>query len=1134
MIPDSLTEVRLRIPRLLPTWIAAIIGTVVVGLVYFAEMRDSEQKLRLQFQAQVDVKVNLLQQSLLDIQRGVQTYHALFSTDPRLTYYQFDRFGSQLPLEREEVVASGRLARVARISQADFENEAREHFPDYRIFNSARLASSKQGIAVHPYLFPVYFVRPRGSVGEGTDFAANPILRQAINEAWRSGKPVLSQVFRAEFNNTRSAMMLMLRPYGEKGELAPVAGLSFSLIDVSRLLNGVYRRAPDPQGREVRLTLLDMTDASFGRRIYPLNEVMPTGNSNNKVWVHSRRIQIANQVWAVHGEMDEPAHGFYPWLNLFAGLALVGFITVTVYYIQHRAKFVAQLVQERTEQVSLGNQVLLRSLDDREKAELALRASEARMRTVLDNTSDAIILWDERRRIELFNPASERVFGHKQADAIGQPVSMLLPPLSDNDVGLLSELLDSASSPSAKGVRREIVAMRNGGEHFPLELTVNEVELEGRRYFVGIARDITERKRTERMLFESEYKHRAILDASYIGIYVLQGGKIQFANPTLAQYFGYEREQLLALDDPMKLIAPEWRFTFSDMQDAALAADEYVAPIEICLLKRDGRPFFALISMQRSTFNNRPAVVGSILDITERKDAEEALRVSGQRNRAILNALPDTIVRLDRLGMVVDFQSKQRSLNDNLLVKPIKSAPDEWLPREVASRLQIAMLDAEATGRTERFEFDWRLGGESMAFEARVTQYGEAEFLLILRDITERKRTEAELIHHRDHLAELVTERTAELQTMLDASPMAIAHISNRQILSANPAMGELFLYSLDDLVGQPTRIIYPDTETHERIAALFLPVLSRGEVYQGEHQFMDADGRVFWCSVRGKALDASDPLAGSIWMYEDVTDRRQAEQALRQAKDMAESANRAKSEFLANMSHELRTPMHAILSFAELGESKTGTAPPEKIVHYFERILQSGKRLLAILNDLLDLSRLEAGKMQYHMKPQDLLHCVQEAADELQPLCVAKHLSLQIVPSTVNTVLAFDGLRISQVVRNLLGNAIKFTLEGGAIEVSFAAGHLPSDKTVDVLQLTVRDQGIGIPENELEAIFDKFIQSSKTQTGAGGAGLGLAICREIVRGHGGEIIARNNAEGGASLIVYLPYHIEEPIHHGA
>ena len=177
----------MRIPRLLPTWIAAIIGTVVVGLVYFAEMRDSEQKLRLQFQAQVDVKVNLLQQSLLDIQRGVQTYHALFSTDPRLTYYQFDRFGSQLPLEREEVVASGRLARVARISQADFETEAREHFPDYRVFNSARLASSKQGVAVHPYLFPVYFVRPRGSVGEGTDFAANPVLRSARNHHQNAG-----------------------------------------------------------------------------------------------------------------------------------------------------------------------------------------------------------------------------------------------------------------------------------------------------------------------------------------------------------------------------------------------------------------------------------------------------------------------------------------------------------------------------------------------------------------------------------------------------------------------------------------------------------------------------------------------------------------------------------------------------------------------------------------------------------------------------------------------------------------------------------------------------------------------------------------------------------------------------------
>ena len=168
---------------------------------------------------------------------------------------------------------------------------------------------------------------------------------------------------------------------------------------------------------------------------------------------------------------------------------------------------------------------------------------------------------------------------------------------------------------------------------------------------------------------------------------------------------------------------------------------------------------------------------------------------------------------------------------------------------------------------------------------------------------------------------------------------------------------------------------------------------------------------------------------------------------------------------------------------------------------------------------------------MQYNMQPQDLLACVQEAADELQPLCVAKRLSLRITPPDIDTTLAFDGLRISQVVRNLLGNAIKFTLEGGQIDVSFDTGHLPSDKTVDVLQLTVRDQGIGIPEDELESIFDKFIQSSKTQTGAGGAGLGLAICREIVRDHGGEIIARNNAEGGASLIVYLPYHIEELMH---
>ena len=132
------------------------------------------------------------------------------------------------------------------------------------------------------------------------------------------------------------------------------------------MVDGVYLRAPDPAGAEIRLTLLDMTDSSFGRRLYPSTD-SAAQFSSKPVWAYSRRIKVANQIWAVHGETDQPAAGFYPWLHLFAGLALVGFITATVYYVQHRAALFARLVQERTEQVSLGNQVLLRSLDDRGK-----------------------------------------------------------------------------------------------------------------------------------------------------------------------------------------------------------------------------------------------------------------------------------------------------------------------------------------------------------------------------------------------------------------------------------------------------------------------------------------------------------------------------------------------------------------------------------------------------------------------------------------------------------------------------------------------------------------------------------------------------------------------------------------------
>ncbi len=240
--------------------------------------------------------------------------------------------------------------------------------------------------------------------------------------------------------------------------------------------------------------------------------------------------------------------------------------------------------------------------------------------------------------------------------------------------------------------------------------------------------------------------------------------------------------------------------------------------------------------------------------------------------------------------------------------------------------------------------------------------------------------------------------------------------------------------------------------------------------------------------------------------------------QEIRAAKELAEQASQAKSEFLANMSHELRTPMHAILSYSELGRKKHASAAPEKLAQYFERIHSAGDRLLEMINDLLDLAKAEAGRLQYEMSEADIGGMIEPILQEYEALAEQKRLRLLYRPSATPARWYMDPARIAQVVRNYLSNALKFSPEGGEIRLETGV-----DPRRGCLRLRVLDQGRGIPEDELETVFEKFTQGSHNRRQDGGTGLGLAICREIAAAHGGRVAAANNPEGGACFLLELP-----------
>ena len=641
-------------------------------------------------------------------------------------------------------------------------------------------------------------------------------------------------------------------------------------------------------------------------------------------------------------------------------------------------------------------------------------------------------------------------------------------------------------------------------------LVSGEPQLDGRGAFVGfwgVARDVSAVSAARQALLATEYRFQDLFDHLPTALLLHRDGVILEANPAALALFGHEEPEGLEGTQVLDLFSPgdsreRARRQNAELQQQALGAPEPVA--DFLMQDAAGKALRVRATGVRVDAGDGPATLSIIVDETERRLVEEAVH----RSEALLSQLvagsPDVIA-------VVEWPSGRLVMTNRAFERVLG-----WTAEQVHGRSAAEVGLWPVAGHRELL---WEALQRAEPVREMAMEFGRRDGGLVAMRLAAARfsmdRSEFVVLTARDVSA--VERHRMEREAILETASIGIGLTREGRVVLANPKLARLLGWPPGTLSGQPWQQFFGSPSEADAVVAQAAPGLARGESVQLERALRRRDGSTFTALITASAVDASRPVhAGTVWIIEDVTKQREAEKALAAARDSAEAANLAKSAFLANTSHELRTPLHGIIGLARL--AREPALDKTRRHAYLDQISDSAQSLAAIINDILDLSRIESGGLEVDRAPFDLGGLVRTLQVGYTVLASAHGLQLkvQVDPAAQGRVLG-DAMRLRQILSHYLSNALKFT-PAGEVRLSVAR------RDERTLRFEVQDSGPGIDRAAQQRLFQPFSLGDDSPTRVvGGPGLGLALCRRLAELMGGHVGVDSAPGQGSRFWAELP-----------